>query len=100
MSTEIFIMLFMTLSAANALLTQAVKKALDSAKKTYSSNVVALVDAVFVGIFGDVIYFVTAGIPVSPVNVLTTIVLVISLWVGSMVGYDKVVQLVKQIPIK
>lgn len=85
------------LSGANALLTQAVKKLMDDARKDYSSNFAALVDAVVCGFGGTMVYYVISGSRIDGTEILMAVLMTVSVWVGSMVGYDKIMQLIRQI---
>lgn len=81
----------------NSLLTQGIKAALNKSGIKYSSNVLALACAVLCGFFGTLIYYVLTGLKIGPVTFLFAVLMLIAVWLGSMVGYDKVTQLVKQI---
>lgn len=92
MTIELFIYLFTLGSAFNTLLTQAVKKAFDG----LPSNLLALGDAVVVGFGGCLCYYSIYNISLSPQNVIYAILMALCIWIGSMCGYDKVIQLMKQ----
>ena len=85
------------MTAINALLTQAVKKMLDDRGKKYSSNVVALVDALIVGAAGMVIYYILSGTNVGAKEIIYLVLMALATWLSSMVSYDKVVQIIKQV---
>lgn len=87
----------MIMTAINALVTQAVKKMLDDGKRKYSSNVVALIDALIVGAIGMAIYYILTGTAVGVKEIIYLILMALSVWLSSMVSYDKVVQVIKQI---
>lgn len=84
-------------AAANALLTQAVKKYLDDGGKKYSSNVLALVDALIVGIGGTAILYIVCDMPFDLKNIIFIVCMALAVWVSSMVSYDKVVGIIRQI---
>ena len=94
MTIQTFLGLMIVLATANSLLTQAIKILLDSLKKNYSSNVIALVAAGIVGAIGMMTYYHYSGISIDPWMIG---LMVVALWVGSMVGYDKIKQLIGQI---
>ena len=81
-------------------LTQAVKKWYENKKKEYSSNVIALINAIVIGCGGTAVVYMLIGIPWTVNNVICMILMGICVWVGSMIGYDKIIQLVKQISDK
>ena len=89
---------FLTFGAmASALLTEAIKKFCENAQKEYSSNAIALGVALGVGLIGTSIAYVLLGIPWTVSNVICMVLMALCMWVGSMVSYDKVIQLVKQL---
>ena len=93
----IFSALFVGCSLAASLLTEAVKKWYENAKKDYSANAIALVLAVVVGGFGTAIAYTLLGIPWTVNNIICLGLMVVAIWVGAMVGYDKVIQMLKQL---
>ncbi len=92
MTVTMFIALFTLGSAASSLLTEAAKKAFK-----ISSNILALIGAAVVGIFGTAAAYIFLGIPFDLKNVVCMILMTVCIWVGSMVGYDKVLQTITQI---
>lgn len=93
MTVELFMFLFGFGSIVSALLTQAVKKAF----KDLSSNVIALIDAVVVGVLGTGAVYIIMGIEWSVTNIVCLALMSFSIWLGSMVGYDKVMQTIGQL---
>ena len=82
---------------AASLLTEAVKKWYENAGKDYSANTIALVNAIVVGGFGTAIAYTLLDIPWTVNNIICLGLMVVAIWVGAMVGYDKVVQMLKQL---
>lgn len=80
----------------SSLLTEAFKKALDEAEIKYSNNIIALGMAILVGIGCMIGAYVILGIPFTPANIVCILFMAIAIWVGAMVGYDKVKQLFEQ----
>lgn len=93
MTIELFMFLFTIGSAAASLLTQALKKAANN----LSSNIVALLAAVVVGSFGTIMAYILMGIPFDAKNISCIVLMTVCIWVGCMVGYDKVLQTIEQI---
>lgn len=93
MTIELFITLFGIGSVISSLLTETLKQTF----KNISSNIIALVDAVAVGGVGTIVYYVLTGAEITPINALYAVLMALCVWVGSMVGYDKVMQTLKQI---
>lgn len=80
----------------SSLLTEAFKKALDEAEVKYSNNIIALGMAILVGIGCMIGAYVILSIPFTPANIVCILFMAIAIWVGAMVGYDKVKQLLEQ----
>lgn len=97
MTVSLFATILTIGAAVNVLLTEAVKKAYENAGRKCSPNAVALIDAVVVGGLGTAAVYMLMGIPWSVNNIICLAIIVIAVWVGSMIGYDKVLQLVRQI---
>lgn len=93
----VFSMLFIGCSLAASLLTEAIKKWYENAGKDYSANTIALVNAIVVGGFGTAIAYTLLDIPWTVNNIICLGLMVVAVWVGAMVGYDKVVQMLKQL---
>ena len=97
MTVTMFLTLFTIGSAVCSLLTQAIKVAFKEWAVTYSSNTIALINAFIVGICGTICSYMILGVPFSGSSVACIVLMAVSIWIGSMVGYDKVMQLYKQI---
>ena len=97
MKVTLFISIFTVGAAISGLLTEAVKKAYKNAGKEYSANIIALIDAAVVGGLGTACAYMLLGIPWTVNNIICLALMVVVVWMGSMIGYDKIVQLLKQI---
>lgn len=93
---EIFLIGLMIVSTLTSLVTEAVKKMLDELKIKYLSNTLAGIVAALLSIAVSVAYVLLAGIAFSAQVVVYIIILVFLSWLCSMVGYDKVVQVITQ----
>lgn len=93
MTIQLFLFLFTIGSLISSLATEAIKKAFESV----SSNVIALIDAVLIGIVGTVFAYILMGIPFTLANDICIVLMAACIWIGSMVGYDKVMQTINQI---
>ena len=100
MNTTLFISLFTFGAAASSVVTEAIKKYFDNEHKEYSSNIIALVDAAIVGGLGTAASYVLLDIPWTVNNIICLLLMIVVIWLGSMLGYDKVVQLLKQLKSK
>lgn len=97
MTITLFISMLTLGAGVTSLLTEAIKKAYTNAGKEYSANVVALINAVVVGCGGTAILYMLKAIPWTINNVICLILMGVAVWIASMIGYDKVVQLLKQL---
>ena len=100
MTVALFVTILTAGAAASSLLTQAVKKWYENQKKNYSSNVIALINAVVIGCGGTAVTYMLVGIPWSVNNIICLLIMGVCVWIGSMIGYDKVIQLIKQLGAK
>ena len=97
MTITMFILLMTICSAVSSLLTEGVKNWFTNAGKNYSSNLIAMINAIVVGWGGTEIAYVLMGIAFTLPNILCLVLMAAAVWLGSMVGYDKVIQLIAQI---
>lgn len=95
MTLVMFIFFFSVGSAFASLLTEAMKKIWD--KERCSQNILALISAVIIGVFGSIITFILLDIPFDTKNCACIILMAFCIWLGSMVGYDKVTQTLAQL---
>lgn len=94
MTVEIFLALLVCFSTATSLLTEAVKK-ITGEKIPY--NMIVLVIAIIVGCVGTGVFYVLKGIPITSIEIIYLLLMGVANWIGAMVGYDKVKQLICQI---
>ena len=97
MTLTVFLALFTILAVLVSLFTEAVKGFIDGAGGKYSSNVVVLIVAIIVGAGGTILTYIFMGIPFTVVNIVCIPVMILALWIGAMVGYDKVLQMIEQV---
>lgn len=97
MTVQLFSILLIILCAISALLTEAIKKWFENIKKNPSANLIAIIDAVIVGGGGMAAAYIWLNIPFTLPNILSIVTMIFAVGIGSMVGYDKVIQLVTQI---
>lgn len=93
MTIQLFLFLFTIGSLISSLATEAIKKAFVSV----STNVIALVDSVLIGLVGTICAYILMGIPFTLANDICIVLMAVCIWIGSMVGYDKVMQTISQI---
>lgn len=99
MTLEVFLILLLAVSIFTGLTVEAIKKFIGE-KYNASSNVVAGVTAIVLGVVVGVFYCILAGVAFNAQLVIILIALVFLSWLCAMVGYDKVVQAITQIKTK
>ena len=97
MTITLFISVLTFGAVATSLLTEAIKKWYANAGKDYSSNIIALVNAIVIGMGGTAICYMLMNIPWTVNNIICLVLMGFAVWIGSMIGYDKIIQLLKQI---
>lgn len=97
MTASTFVFILTIGSTLSTLLTEAVKKFCEEAKLNYSSNILALVDSVIIGGGGTAVVYALTGAPWNTVNIVSLILMIFAVWLGCMVGFDKVIQTAGQI---
>lgn len=97
MTTTVFLTLLSLFTAVTGVATEAVKKVLDGVGVKYISNVVAVVIALIVGCAGTAVYYMQTGVEFTALNVVYMVLLGLASGLSAMVGYDKVMQVVKKI---
>lgn len=97
MTLTLFMALLVILSVAVSLITEAVKMFLDDAGIKYSSNVVVLIISIIVGAGGTALMYLFLCINFTLPNIVCMVLMAVAVWVGAMVGYDKVTQMLEQI---
>ena len=97
MNITLFITVLTIGAAITALLTEAIKKAYSNEGKEYSSNIIAMINAVVVGCGGTAVTYMLLEIEWTVNNVICLILMGVAVWIGSMIGYDKIIQLLKQV---
>lgn len=97
MTVTLFITILTLGAGVTSLLTEAIKKAYENAHKDYSANLIALVDAIVVGMGGTAVTYMLLGIPWTVNNIICMVLMAVCVWIGSMIGYDKIIQLIQQL---
>lgn len=97
MTLTLFITMLTFGAGITSLLTEAVKKAYANAHKEYSANMVALINAIVVGCGGTAILYMLNSIPWTINNIICLMLMGVAVWIASMIGYDKIIQLLKQL---
>ena len=99
MNTTMFLILLSTFSVLSSLVTEGIKT-LVTDKVNLSYNIVALVTALIVGGGGTAVYYQLNTIPFTVNNIIYMLLMGFASGLTSMVGFDKVKQMVMQITNK
>lgn len=97
MTVTLFITIFTIGSLACGLITEAIKKTYQNAGKEYSANVITLIDAAVVGGLGTAAVYMLMGIEWSINNIICLLLMIVTVWLGATLGFDKVKQTLTQI---
>lgn len=97
MTVSLFLMLLTIFSAITGICTEGFKKIFEEDDIKYSSNVLAFGIACTVGCVGTIIYYVLCGIPITINNLICMVLMGFASAMGAMVGYDKIIQTIKQL---
>lgn len=93
MNGALFLVMFGACSLITGLVTEAEKKLV----KDFSANILALITGAVVALAVTVVTFIFKDIPYNTINVTYVVTLVFASGLGAMLGYDKVMQTIKQI---
>jgi uncharacterized protein YacL len=99
MDFAFLLIIFTACEIITPLLTEGVKNLLDSASVKYASNVVVLFTSLIVSVGVMTFAYLSQNIPFSALNIAYIVVMFFMNWLGSMVGYDKVTQLITQLNV-
>lgn len=99
MNTTMFLILLSAFSVISGLVTEGIKNIITD-KVNLSYNIVALVTALIIGGGGTAIYYQLNTIPFTVNNIIYMLLMGLASGLTSMVGFDKVKQMVLQITNK
>lgn len=91
---ELFITGLFLVSILTTLTVEAIKKLLG--EKPYNANLLAAIVATVLSIFTAIFYVMYNAVSVSIQVILATIAFAFFSWLASMVGFDKIKQLIQQ----
>lgn len=92
---DIFLLGLMAVSVLTGLVTQAVKKIMDERNATYRANTIAGIVAAILSAGVGIGYVLIAGIAFTAQIIVYIVALIFMGWLCAMVGYDKVVETIK-----
>lgn len=99
MTTAMFLALLSSFSVITGLITEGIKK-ITTDKANLCYNIVALVTALIVGGFGTAVYYQLNTIAFTIDNIIYMVLMGLASGLVSMVGFDKVKQMILEITTK
>ena len=84
-------------TSLTTLTVEGIKKLLDAKQIKYESNLLAAIVAVALSIIAALMYILYYSIPFNAQTLVLTICFAFFTWLGSMVGFDKIKQLLQQL---
>ena len=96
MSVSLFIALFVGGGLVNILLTQAIKQFYYNRNEAASPNIIALVSALVIGGGGTAFAYMLLGVEWTVNNILCLVAMMLFVWMGSMIGYSKILETYRQ----
>lgn len=97
MTVDIFLSLLAIFAILTSVITEGVKKFLDSVNVVYASNVVVLIVSILVGGAGMVVFYLWNRYEWTSLHIICIFLMVVANWLSSMIGYDKVKQAIEQL---
>jgi hypothetical protein len=94
MTMQVFLMLLLAISILVSLTVEALKKMFNN---KISSNIVAAIVSVIISIGVGICYYIITGIAFNSQFIVCLIALIFLSWLCAMLGYDKVVQALRQL---
>ena len=93
--TTVFLSLLFTVSILVGLTVEAIKKMLGDRK--YPTNIIAGIVSIVLSVVVGIFYCILTSTPFTSAVIIYIIALVFLSWLCAMLGYDKVIQSIKQI---
>lgn len=96
MDVSLFVSIFVGGGLITMLLTQSIKQYYYNKGSNASPNLIALINAIVVGGGGTAFAYMLLGIEWTINNVLCLIAMAFLTWMGSMIGYGKILETARQ----
>ena len=97
MTITFFISLLTILAGISSLITESIKEFYKKIGSKYSANAVVLIVSLFVGVGGTTLTYIFLSIPFTLPNIICILLMPLAVWLGAMLGYDKVIQTAEQL---
>lgn len=89
----------LTISLLTNFTVEAIKKFLNKTEQKYSSNFLAAIISVITALAVSIIYIIVNGVQFNLIVGIQILVLMYLSFLTSTIGYDKVIQMIKQISV-
>jgi len=99
MTITLFSSILIGAASLTALLTQAIKQFYYNRNEAASPNIIALINAIVVGGGGTAVIYMLMHIPWTINNCICLIVMAFFVWMGSMLGFSKILETYRQFKI-
>ena len=99
MSVTLFVSIFVGGGLVTMLLTQSIKQFYYNRNSQASPNLIALINALVVGGGGTAFVYMLMHIDWTVNNVLCLIAMIFFVWMGSMLGYSKILETFQQFKV-
>lgn len=99
MSVTLFVSIFVGGGLITMLLTQSIKQFYYNRGSEASPNLIALINAIVVGGGGTAFAYMLLHLPWTVNNVLCLIAMAFMVWMGSMLGYSKILETFQQFKV-
>lgn len=96
MNVSLFVSIFVGGALMTSLLTQAIKQFYYNRGSEASPNIIALINALVIGGGGTAFAYMLLGLPWTVNNILCLVAMILLVWMGSMIGYSKILETFKQ----
>ena len=96
MSVTLFVSIFVGGGLITMLLTQSIKQFYYNRGSEASPNLIALINAIVVGGGGTAFTYMLMNLPWTVNNILCLIAMAFLVWMGSMIGYSKILETIQQ----
>lgn len=96
MTVTLFVSLFVGGGLVTMLLTQSIKQFYYNRNSEASPNLIALINALVVGGGGTAFAYMLMGLSWTVNNILCLIAMTFMVWMGSMIGYSKIIETIQQ----
>lgn len=94
---EVFLIGLMAISTSTGLVTEAVKKVLDICKVKYHADLLAGIVSAVLSVGVGIGYVILENVGFTAQSIICIVALSFMSWLGSMIGYDKVIAHIKTV---